>query len=128
MGELRMKNKKAELTTMTVIFFILNLVFFVSMFVFVQKADDNALVYEQAYSKQIALLIDNAEPGSVILLDVKELVDISNKKDSKEIFKVDNNENKVSVSLTGTGYSYQYFTDSEVELELNQGTLKISVA
>jgi hypothetical protein len=116
------KGNKKGILIGTVIFIILNLAFFVIMLLFIYSSNNRDFVYEQTYAKQITLLIDNAKPEMVMLLDISELVEIAkeNKKDVKEMIKLDKDENKVFVSLRGErGYSYKYFTKAEVDLKID---------
>ena len=88
-----MRNKRGDLLTLeTLIFTILNLVFFSVLIAFVMLAGQRAFVYEQTYAKQIALIIDNAKPEMAILVDMEKIVEIAekNEKPLNEIVKINN--------------------------------------
>jgi hypothetical protein len=129
---LNMLNKKADSIILeTTIFLVLNTVFIVLLLLFVYSSSNAAFVYEQVYAKQIALLIDNAEPGMSVGLDMGELVKIAqkNKKPIDKIVSIDEKENKVIVSLSNrAGHSFQYFSDYNIELIQNQNRLSISAS
>jgi len=114
----KMRNKKGEEILMTnVIFIVLTLVFFAAMFFFVGRAGSGASSYEQEYAKKIALLIDQAKPGTTVWLDISELVEKKNKNYKGEIVIIDYENNKVIVKLReGEGYGFAYFSDAEIEV------------
>lgn len=99
----------------TVIFIILNLMFFIAMFLVVSRIENEAALYEQAYAKEIALLIDSAEPGTFISLNVDDFNEFIEKKLVSEGQIVLININKVNIKLSnGAGYSFIYFSDYDV--------------
>ena len=128
---MKLKNKKGDVALINVIMFlVLNLVFVSVMFVFVDYAGSRALIYEQSYAKQIALIIDNAKPEMVVLLDVERAIKFAkeNNQELKNVFRLDNEKNKITVHLTKQGgYGYIYFSDYDVELKLNGNYLSIIV-
>jgi len=111
-----LKNKKgSDMLFSPLIFIILNIVFFGILLAFVVKASTGAMVYEQAYAKQVALLVDGAKPGMQILVDFKE--GIKNAKGKKGLIKIDNETKQVIVNLKGKGgYGYKYFSDYDVNV------------
>lgn len=115
-----------------VIFLILNIVFFVAMLLFIAWAGTGVTVKEQIYAKQIALLIDQAKPGTTMTMDISELYKIAEKnKYNGRIFDINYEENKITVKLIeGKGYSYYYFTHLEsgsVSIEEQNKLLKVRV-
>ena len=125
------KNKKADTIVFeTVIFILLNLIFFVVMLVFARSSGSLASVYEETYAKQIALLIDNAKPEMSILVPMDNLIKIAEKegKSAEEIVILDGEENIVIVSLKKKGgFKYQYFSGHKIELELKNKYLHINI-
>ena len=127
------------LITETVIFIVLNLLFFAVMLIFVARSASGAVIYEQAYAKQIALMIDDAKAEMTIFLDMENAIDIARKSKTigadvsaenvlKEIVRLEPNNNRVIVSLTRSGgYGFQYFSGYDVELEPSGIHLKIKV-
>jgi len=122
-------NKKADLSLINVIMFlVLNLIFVSGVFIFIDYVGSRALIYEQSYAKQIALIIDNAKSDMVISLDVSEGLEIAKKteNDFSNSFKL--KDGRVYVDLgKGGGYSYEYFTDYKINLNLQEDELLISV-
>lgn len=111
-----------------VIFIVLNLIFFVSLIGFVFKASTGALVYEQAYSKQIALILDRAEPLSQISVDFQEGLNLAEKNElnKESLVKIENNI--VTVKLgEGKGYGYSYFSDYDISHYFDENFLIINV-
>lgn len=113
-----------------VIFIVLNLAFFVILSLFIIKSATGAIVYEQVYAKQIALLIDSAKPDMDITFDMSNAIEIAreNKFNNdktklsedilKQIVKFDKSNNAIIVSLaSGGGYSYKYFSADSIEFE-----------
>jgi len=122
-------NKKAEnLLFPTVIFIVLNIIFFGILLIFVFKSSSGALVYEQTYAKQIALLIDEAKPGMIIKLDMEKGKEIADKNNLDESKIVDIKDNLVKVVLGNKGgYSFKYFLDYDVSYYFDNNVLIIVV-
>lgn len=113
---MRLMCKRGGLVLQRVSYVLVNLVFFFILLLFVFKSATGAAVYEQAYAKQVALLIDEAEPDILILIDFEKGIEVAegNKKTSG-LIKQDKEENKVIVNLGGKGgYGYKYFSNYEV--------------
>ena len=116
-----LKDKKGEeVLTPIIIFVILNLAFFSILFVFLAKSTTGALVYEEAYAKQIAMLIDAAEPepSTVIWINFQKGVEIAkdNNLNLDNLVYIDNDENQVIVNLGKTkgGYGVRFFSDYDI--------------
>lgn len=127
------RDKKAVDTLFnTFIFIILNIIFFVVMFIFVARAGTGTSIYEQTYAKQIALLIDQVKLGTTITMNISELYEIAEKNKYKERpFDINYQENKITIKLaSGKGYSYYYFTNlksESVSIDEQNKLLKINV-
>ena len=125
-------NKKGEFGDVIgleeTIFLILNIIFFVILLSFVYNAGSRAFVYEESYAKQIVSIIDNSKPGMNVLLDVSKGLEVGRKNGISfdNVFRIDNNENKIIVRLSSNGYSYKYFSDYDVKLSLQDNLLLIS--
>ena len=72
--------------------------------------------YEQIYAKQIALMIDKAEPGMEIEVDIYDIYVLAKKnKFNGKWVDINNEENSVKVMLDkGDGYEFSYFNDVDV--------------
>lgn len=103
----------------TIMFIVLNLVFFSALLLFAVRSTGNAIVYEQAYAKQISLMIDEARNDTVYWIDMKKGMDFAKSSGYSGQYVSFGKENDVSLRLTGkekSGYSYRYFTDYSVEI------------
>lgn len=111
-------NKRGMLIQ-NVIFILLNLTFCVAMIIYISTAAGGKYAYEQAYAKQIALLIDEAKPNMTIMVDMQQALDVLGNKASisqknKAIF-IDNKLKTVTINLGSIkGYSFKYFTEADI--------------
>lgn len=115
----------------TVIFLILNVIFFLIMGYFAYNSGTQSFIYEQAYAKQIALLIDNSRPDMVIMVNIDELIPVAleKNKDINQVFIVDEKTNEIKVNLNQKGgYSYKYFSDVSVKLNVKDNYLFVTIA
>ena len=117
------KNRKGDVEVLnsTIIFLILNVLFFAGMFLFVVEKTNSHAVLEEVYAKKIALLIDNAEKGITMNIDVKELYEAAkeNNYPAGQVININNEENKVTMKVkegTGYGHSYRYYTKTEEKI------------
>jgi len=114
-------NKKADLQEV-MIFLLFGIVIFTMLFLGMTRVGSGASFYEQAYSKKIALIIDKAEVGMEIEIDVLDMLRIAEKDEfGGQILVVDNELNKVVVRLSdGKGYTFYFFNDIDVIWELRK--------
>ena len=115
--------KKGNVLTENIIFVILNLVFLSILILFVFSKSGGAAVLEEKYAKQIALIIDSAEPVMAISLDMSDAVKTArdNGISAGEIVSI--NGNVVNVHLRDKeGYSYSFFNDVDVSINFNPQT------
>tara|TARA_Y100000034_G_C6833671_1_gene376547 strand:- start:670 stop:1080 length:411 start_codon:yes stop_codon:yes gene_type:complete len=128
-GIFRLNNKKSEsLIYPIVIFITLNIIFFSILLFFVFKSSTAAGIYEQAYAKQIALMIDEAKSSMSIFINLEKEIKIAekNKQPREEIISTENNEVIVKLSNKG-GYSYRYFSDYDVSSYFDENKLVINI-
>jgi len=109
-------NKKGNILTENIIFIILNLVFISILFLFLYQQGQGAIILEESYSKQIALLLDNAKPGMIIKLNLDKGIELAekNKLDTDKIVAISDNTVNVQLSEKG-GYNYHFFTDYKID-------------
>src|SRR3989338_806815 len=125
----KMKNKRGreDLLYGVIIFLILDLIVILAAFLYAARAGTGASVKEQAYSKQIALLIDQAKPGTNLTIDISELYEMAEKnKYTGEIVKIDNQDINVILDK-GKGYSFKHFNSAVVTWGDNQEDKKLYV-
>lgn len=129
---IKKRNKKASSNVVfpTIIFIILNLAFFTMLLIFVSRAGSGSLVYEQAYAKQIALLVDEARPDMEIFLNMTQGIEIAeqNNKNKNEIVRIEFGEVKVDLVGKG-GYSFRHFSNYKISTDFDEekNILKIIV-
>ena len=125
------RRKKSEgLVHPTVIFVLLNLIVFSILGGFAAHASSGAAVYEQAYSKQIALMIDNAQPGMQIIFNFEKPIAIAEENNLKkrEIIGIDNEKKEVVVRMSGKGgYISRFFSDYDVKYYFSKNNLVIFI-
>ena len=113
----------------TTMFIVLNIIFFILLVIFVYRSSTGALVYEQTFAKQIALLLDASEPGMKIVVDVGKLNGLA--EDNKYVGKVVAlNEVKHSVDVRvdmDGGYRQIYFSGNKFDLSFKDNLLTIEV-
>ena len=111
-----MINKRGEILVENVLFIVLNIIFISLLIFFLFKQGSGAILLEQTYSKQIALMIDSAKPTMEIKLNMEKAQKISkeNKIDFSEAVSITGNVVKVKLSQKW-GYEYSFFNDVEVK-------------
>jgi hypothetical protein len=82
------------------------------MFLAISRVGTASSLYEEAYAKQIGLLIDASKPGTTLNIDLSELYQIaqSNNVGISVVIACDRNEVYVKAS-PGKGYRFNYFTE-----------------
>lgn len=113
-----MKSKKANFLTENVIFIIIAVLFVAMLFVFVSKTSSSTRMIEESEAKKIALILDSAEPGTEIKLNIDSLLESKQESLSEgDIFRIENN--RVNVRLkSGEGYSYSFFNKIQVKSQI----------
>jgi hypothetical protein len=108
----RIISKKGNILTENIIFIILNLVFLSILIIFLFSKMGAAAVLEEKYAKQIALILDSAEPGMAIYLNMEDAIKIAKKenRDLNNVISIQNNVVSVQLREKG-GYSYSFFND-----------------
>lgn len=109
--------KKGELLIENIVFIILNLVFLSILVVFLISQGSGTVLMEDAYSKQIALLVDSAKPGMVIKLNMEKGFEAAKKNGVDFADSVTIDGNVVSVRFSkDSGKSYSFFNDVSAEV------------
>lgn len=105
-------NKKATVLVENVIFIILNLAFISLLILFLSRQGSGAVVLEQSYAKNIALLIDQGKPVMEMKLNMQDAFDLAKKNgmNREDIVKIDGNIVTVKLSSKG-GYPYSFFNN-----------------
>lgn len=116
-GYIKKRKKRGTILIENIIFIILNLIYMTILIVFLLRYSSGTNLLEQSYSKQIALILDSAEPNMVIFLDMESAFEIAEEKLGKDNLNqvVNIQGNKVTVKLTkDSGYSYSFFNDINI--------------
>jgi hypothetical protein len=110
-----MKNKRGTILVENIVFIILNLLFLSILVLFLMRQGNGAIVLEQTYSKQIAMVIDSARPDMIVKMDMYKGKKLAEKNgiDFNDAVKIEGNTVIVKLSKKG-GYSYSFFNDVSV--------------
>ncbi len=116
---MKIRDKKGNILTENIIFLILNILFIVILLFFVFAKTGSAVVLEEKYAKEIALIIDSAKPVMIIQLNMADAFKKIEKGYSySEIVKIDGNIVTVQLREKG-GYSYSFFNDVSASANFN---------
>ncbi len=108
-----LKNKKSQdLLTGTMMFLILNVIFFGVMIILSAWAGSGAAMIEKKEARRIALAIDEMKPGTELSIYLGDIYTAAKKNHFEEAsIIIDTSTNTVTVNITaGKGHSYKYFT------------------
>jgi hypothetical protein len=122
-------NKKGDTVAYEVIIFVvLNVAFFAVMLIFIWRAGSGSAIFEQAYSKEIAMMISSAKPGMSYFFDMRQPIQIiksekwmspalDDAKILQKIITIKPEENLVTATfITNGGHSFRYFTNYDVQV------------
>jgi len=109
--------KRGTILVENIIFIILNILFIAILILFLLRQGSGAIVLEQAYAKQIALLVDSGNPIMVMKIDMEKGKKIADKNeiDFGSIVKIERNIVTVKLSDKGS-YSYAFFNDIDASV------------
>ena len=117
------KGGSVNLVWILVIMLIANAVVFAVLTAFVMTKSSDSTIIEQAYAKQIGLLVNCAKPGTTVEVDILELYRAAekNKFNFDSIVFINNVDKEVKVQLNdGKGYVYSYFNDVFIDWHLDE--------
>lgn len=119
--DLNKRGDSEETVWLEVVLIALTLAFAFLLAIFIKNTLSGALIQEEIYSKKIALLLDSAQPNTIISLDITKLSEISissgqNRDSYRNIIKINEVNHSVDVSLRlgNKGYRYPYFSDYNI--------------
>jgi len=120
------KNKKGILTG-TVLFLVLNVVFFALVLFFAYQSTNGVDIKEKILAKQIASFINSAKPDTLMIFNIQEYLDSAQKKLSPEdILKIENGE--VKIKLNEDSFVYSYFSDYQIGYKISGNFLEVSIS
>ena len=109
--------KRGNILTENIIFIVLNILFLTILVIFLVSKMGGAAVLEEKYAKQIALIVDSAEPGMTIHLNMEDAIEKAEEEGWDTANIVIRNQNIITVKLREKGgYSYSFFNDVEVNV------------
>jgi hypothetical protein len=132
MEKLMINKKGLGLLRSSITFIIFTIVITAALAIFIGWIGTGVSIKEQIYAKQLALLIDQAKPGTELTIDISEMYDIAKKNKFKgKPIEIDYADNRLIVKLTqGKGYGFRYFTELEsgsVTLDETNKLMRIKV-
>jgi hypothetical protein len=111
------KNCRGTILAENLIFIILNILFLAILLLFLYRQGNGAIVLEQSYAKNIALLIDSAKPVMEMKLNMEDAFNLANRNGVKPEDIVKINGNMVTVKLSDKGgYQYSFFNNVDVKV------------
>lgn len=127
-----MRKRGSETLYPLITYLLVVILLFAMLFFFVARAGSGVATYENLYAKKIALMIDQARPGTSLTIDIFDMVDIAKKNLVSNLngiisFNDEKKEVTVKLSPVGKGYTYSYFTDAKIKAEIKDRLLFISL-
>ncbi len=107
------KGNRGQILAENTIFISLNLIFLTILVLFVVSRTGTDASVEEKYAKQIALMIDAAESGMVIRLNMEDLIKRGGENNWNKIVSIKGNNVTVKLREKG-GFTYSFFNDVEV--------------
>ena len=108
-----------------VVFILLNIIFFFMLLWFVNNECRGTDMKEKILAKEVSMFINSAEPGTLLLVNIKEYKDIAEGNKITNFIRLQ--DGKVVVSLSGSEFSYPYFSDYSVEGNVNGDYFAVSI-
>ncbi len=109
--------RRASIVMDNIIHIIIFCLFFAIMFWGIGSYSNGSAMLEDIYAKEIARVINTAEPGMSFKMDISKIESVAykNGKNFADIVDIDNVNNEVIVSsrLT-TGTAYKFFNDVDI--------------
>jgi hypothetical protein len=120
--------KRGAILVENIIFIVLNLIFLTILVLFVYSKAGGAVLLEESYAKNIALLIDSANPGKNgidIYLNMEKGIEKATKEEwgVEKVVSIDNNIIRVKTTKD-SGYEYVFFNDVSVSAQFDKAGKK----
>lgn len=125
-----------DLLSGTLLYVILVVLFAIGLFAVIESQRNSAGLWEELYAKELALLLNRAQPGDMYVLDIQKASEIAVKngiRDTRYIIHFDGTTREIVVQLHQGGETrFSYFNDvvvanSEIELGRPRNTLRFKV-
>lgn len=126
------KDKRGiDLLAENIVYILLVVLVLAPMFLGVTLVGRQVTLYEQVYAKQIALIINKAEPGMEIEYTNFRMFKLAADNEApSEIVSIDNLAKVVTVRLSsGNGYHYEFFNEVDVAWKIihNEKTITLKI-
>src|SRR3989344_1220414 len=113
-----MNKKASDIVMQNVLYVLIVIIFVAGIFFFVQNQQNGASIWEKYYAKEISRVINFAQSGDNITLDIHKATEIAQKNklsSFSEIFQFDNLNNEICVKLSlGRKTCYSYFNNVDI--------------
>lgn len=120
--------RRGNMLISDVIFLVLALAFVSILIAFIVRERSNVATLEEQSAKEIALLLDAAEPGMQVSVPLGALLEKKDAAFSGDAVVVDSTNHVVRVQLsTASGYSYSYFNGAAIHGAMRGDALEVSV-
>jgi hypothetical protein len=107
--------KRGEILVENIIFIVLNVLFLTILIIFLINQGNGVSTLEDAYSKEVALLIDSARPGMIMTVNMQSAMSVADKNNIPFDKVVSIKGQYVTVTLDANqSKSYQFFNDINV--------------
>ena len=101
------KNKRGQETLLNyVVYILIFIVLFVALISFIFLNASGSVIKHRIISKQLALILDQAEPGDVITIEHEENIKIE----------IENKNVKVKRGKSGANYYYPFYNKNKINL------------
>lgn len=110
---IRGRRKGGQILIENIIFIVLNLIFLSMIVLFVFSRTTSTSLLEEKYAKEIALMIDSAQPGMTIHLNMEDALSAAGNFGANNIVSVSGNNITVKLS-DKTGFTYSFFNNVKV--------------
>src|SRR3989344_6135589 len=110
-------NKMANIVMDNIIHIVIFALFFAIMLWGISSYSDGSALLEDIYAKEIARVINTAEPGMSFKIDISKIAAVAfdNGKKFEDIVYIDNVKNEVIVSSRlSSGTAYKFFNDVDI--------------
>ncbi len=112
---IKKRQKRGEILVENIIFLLLNVLFLTILIIFLINQGNGVSTLEDAYSKEIALLIDSARPGMQMTVNMQSALGVANKNGVPFDQVVLVKGQYVTITLDqGKSKSYQFFNNINV--------------
>jgi len=125
-----MNKKGVKVLYSALIFTILNVIFIAMLFGFIFIRSNDVSLPQQAYAKQIGLLIDSAKPGTTLEIDIIEILRLAEKfnYDLENSVFINEEENEIKVQVTkNNAYIFKYYNGNELDWHIDIARRKLVV-